>query len=443
MDASTSSGVPVKPRSDRENSVTQGFSTKILHADQASSVEHNAVHKPIHVSTAYRYEDARELARVFQGERKGFVYGRQANPTVTALEAKINLMENGVATVCFGTGMAAIGATLLALLQKDSHIVSSTFLFGNTHSLLGTVEKLGCKVSLVDATDVTNVAAALQPETRLVFVETIANPRTQIADLARIGRLCAERDILYIVDNTLTSPYLFQPKNVGAGLIVNSLTKYIGGHGNALGGAVTDTGLYDWSRYPCIYDGYKSIDPALWGITQIRKKGLRDFGGALVAESAHKIATGAETLALRMECACQNALKLARFLEAHPSVSKVYYPGLDSHPQHQLSRELFKAHGALVSIELVEDLDCFEFLNRLKLVILSSHLGDNRTLAIPVAHTIYWEMGAERRTSMGIVDSLIRFSIGIENYEDLVGDFDQALNIMGDCPITLPFTDKR
>ena len=405
-----------------------GFTTTILHSDLESPIEHYSVHKPMHVSVAYGYADARDLAKVFKGELPGYVYGRQGNPTTAALEVKISKMEDGVATACFSTGMAAIAATFVALLRAGDHVVSSSFLFGNTNSLFGTLNTLGCEISFVDATDVGNVARAIRPNTRLVFVETIANPRTQVADLARIGELCAQRGLLYFVDNTMTSPYLYRPKLHQAGLIINSLTKCISGHGNALGGAVTDTGLYDWTRFPNIYDNYKNQKPALWGIQQIRKKGLRDVGSTLAAEPAHRIATGAETLALRMERSCDNALQLARFLARHPRVTKVYYPGLEDHPQHRLAGEIFKAYGALLSFELVDGIDCFDFLNRLKLVISSSHLGDNRTLAIPIAHTIYWEMGAERRAEMGIADSLIRLSIGIEDLKDLIGDFEQALS---------------
>jgi O-acetylhomoserine (thiol)-lyase len=190
---------------------------------------------------------------------------------------------------------------------------------------------------------------------------------------------------------------------------------------------VTDTGLFDWTRFPNIYDAYKTTQPALWGLLQIRKKGLRDVGGTLAADVAHRLATGAETLALRMEKASANALQLARFFARHPRVKKVYYPGLEDHPQHKLAGELFKTYGALMSIELADGIDCFDFLNRLKLVISSSHLGDNRTLAIPIAHTIYWEMGPTRRAEMGIADSLIRLSIGIEDIDDLLADFRQAL----------------
>jgi len=404
-----------------------GFTTSILHSDRDAPIEHGSLHKPLHLSVAYGYRDARELAAVFQGKAQGYAYGRQGNPTSAALEEKVNRMEDGVATVCFGTGMAAIGAIMLALLREGDHVVSSAFLFGNTNSLFNTVEAHGSDVTFVDATDVRAVEAAITPATRLVFVETIANPRTQIADLKRIGELCAARGLIYVVDNTMTSPYLFLPKNVGASLVVNALTKYIGGHGNALGGSITDTGLFDWTRYPNIYDSYKGPKTALWGIQQIRKKGLRDWGGTLAAEQAHHIAVGAETLALRMDRACANALTLARFLEERSQVRAVYYPGLATHPQHARATELFNGYGALLSFELDPARDCFDFLNRLKNVVISSNLGDNRTLAIPVAHTIFFEMGAERRASMGIADSLIRVSVGIEDRDDLIADFAQAL----------------
>ena len=405
----------------------RGFTTAILHSDRDAPIEHGALHKPLHLSVAYGYRDARELAAVFQGRATGYAYGRQGNPTSSALETKINAMEGGVGTVTFATGMAAIGAIMMALLKAGDHVVSSQFVFGNTTSLLQTLEAHGQPVTYVDATDASKVEAALTPATRIVFVETIANPRVQVADLRRIGELCRARGIVYIVDNTMTSPWLFRPKDVGATLVVNALTKYIGGHGNALAGSVTDTGLFDWTQFPNIADVYKSQPPRNWGIQQLRKKGLRDWGGTLAAEQAHHIAVGAETLALRMERICANALALAQWLQQRKQVRTVYYPGLATHPQHALAAELFTGYGGLLSFELNDGIDPFDFLNRLAIVVLSSNLGDNRTLAIPVAHTIFYEMGPERRAAMGITDSLIRISVGIEDRDDLIGDFRQAL----------------
>jgi O-acetylhomoserine (thiol)-lyase len=399
-----------------------------LHAERRAGNEHASVHKPLHPSATFAFKSARDLVAVFQGAQPGFVYARQGNPTTAALEARLTALEGGKGTACFTTGMSAITATLLTLLRAGDHIVSSQFLFGNTSSLLQTLQGLGVSVSFVDATQACEVEAAVRPETRMVFVETIANPRTQVADLEGIGALCARRGLVYVVDSTMTTPVLLRPREVGASLVVHSLSKGIGGHGHALGGAVTDTGLFDWSIYPNIAEPYRKGDPANWGLQQIRKKGLRDMGFTLRAEDAHRIAIGAETMALRVKQASANALALAQWLSGQPQVAKVHYPGLPTHAQHERATGLFKGvFGPLMSFELQPGTEVFAFLDALRLVILSSHLADNRTLAIPVAQTIFWEAGPERRAAMGIADGLIRLSVGIEEVADLRADLAQAL----------------
>jgi len=405
-----------------------GATARLLHSDRLGGVEAGGSHKPLHLSAAFSYPSARDLAEVFQGIQAGPVYARQGNPTGAALEAKVTLLEEGRGTACFSTGMAAISAVFLSLLRAGDHVVSSRFLFGNTNSLMQTLLGLGISVSFVDATDAAAVQAACTPATRIVFVETIANPVTQVADLEGIGRLCRDKGVLFVVDNTLTTPLLFKGRSVDAGLVVHSLTKGIGGHGNALGGAVVDTGLFDWAKFDNILPSYRKGPPASWGLLQIRKKGLRDLGASLRAEDAHRIAVGAETLALRIPRVCDNALQMARWLEAQTAIARVFYPGLPSHAQHERAARLFNGgFGPLLSFELREGLDCFAFLDALQLVIVSSHLADNRTLAIPVAHTIFHEMGAERRAEMGIADGLIRLSVGIEDIADLIDDFGRAL----------------
>lgn len=405
----------------------KGFTTNIVHGDRRSPIEHGSVHKPAHNVVLYGYETAEELAAVFQNRQPGYSYGRQNNPTTTALQAKITAMESGTDTVCLATGMAAITATCLTLLRAGDHLISSQFLFGNTNSLFQTFMRLGIEVTFVDATDAANVQAALQPNTRMVFVETIANPCTQVADLAGIGEFCRQQQLVYVVDNTMTSPALFLPKTVGASLSINSLSKCIAGHGEVLGGAITDLGLYNWSGYPNISHTYQKGDPQKWGLQQIRKKGLRDMGATLAPDSAHRIAIGAETLSLRMEKACSNAQALAEFFSQHKAIKNVCYPGLATHPQHRRAQEQFRGFGVLMSIDLVDEDACFKILNKLQSVVLSSHLGDNRTLAIPVAHTIFFEVGPEVRASMGISDGTIRISVGIEDQDDLLEDFERAL----------------
>ncbi len=410
----------------------KGFTTTILHSDRLLKPEFGALHQPVHNAVTWGYDDVQGLVNVFQNKAKGYAYSRQGNPTVTALEVKVTQMEEGMATVAFSTGMAAITASILALMKAGEHIIASSYLFGNTRSVMQTFIDLGLEISFVDPTDVENLREVLRENTRMVFVETVANPATQIADLAGIGDFCEAHNLIYVVDNTMTSPYLFRPKHVKASLIINSLTKYIGGHGNALGGSVTDTGLFNWAGFPNIAPIIREqIKPEMQGLTQIRKRGLRDGGGTLSPEAAHAISVGSETIALRLERACNNAMALAEFLNAHPLVSKVYYPGLEDHPQHHRATELFRRHGGLMSFALNDGVDTFAFLNELKLVIKSSNLGDTRTLAIPVAHTIFFELGAERRAEMGIPDSMIRLSVGIEDIDDLLHDFEHALEVSG------------
>lgn len=235
--------------------------------------------------------------------------------------------------------------------------------------------------------------------------------------------------MLFMVDNTMTPPPVFYAKDVKASLVFCSLTKYIAGHGNVLGGAVIDTGNYDWTKFSNLKPAYQVADTAQWGITQIKKKGLRDLGATLAPQSATAIALGMETLDLRLSRSQYNAMQLATFLDNHPKVSKVFYPGLADHPQHFIAREyLNDGYGAILSFDLIDGADPVAFLNEMKLVICATHLGDNRTLALPVAPTIYFENTAEERELMGISDTMLRISVGIEDTQDLIADFDTALN---------------
>ena len=406
----------------------KGFTTQIVHHDRLSCFTDGPVHAPVYNSVPYGYSKTEDLESVFQGVTAGQTYARQSTPTTDSLQSMINQAEQGVGTLVFATGMAALSAAFLALLKAGDHVIASQYLFGNTHSFLSTLENFGVSVSFVDATDVEAVQAAQQASTRLVFVETIANPGTQITDLQAIGDWCEQQGIVYFVDNTITSPYMFNPKQVKASLIINSLSKYFCGHGNVLGGSVTDTGLFEWSHYPNIFSAYRKGDESKWALTQIKKKALRDMGGSLSSAAAHQIALGAETMALRMDRSCANAKALAELLAAHDKVAKVYYPGLAAHPQHHKAKQWFRHYGAILSFDLQEAYKPADLLNATDLIINATHLGDNRTLALPMATTIFHEMGPEKRKAFGIGDGMIRCSLGIEDTDDLLQAFKTGLD---------------
>ncbi len=404
-----------------------GFTTRLVHADRIlNAPENGAVHQAASKSVLFEYKDAQGIVDVFQGKKAGHVYGRSSTSSAAALQNILNDMEQGVGAITFSTGMAAISSTMLSLFKAGDHIVVSHFLFGNTRSFTETMQALGIDITFVDVTDVQNVIKACQPNTKGVYLETIANPVTQVADLSAIGQYCAERGLLYILDTTMTPPSMFSAKSVGASMTISSLTKYIAGHGNVLGGAVVDLGTFDWSSFDNILALYRECDPSLWGVTQIRKRGLRDMGATLSPEACHDISIGLETLALRTQRTNQNALTIASYLESHDSVAHVYYPGLGDHPQHFIARELFSGYGGILSFDLVDSIDPIAFLNQLQLVICATHLGDTRTLALPVAPTIYFEASPEQRAEMGVNDNMIRMSVGIEDTEDLIADFEQA-----------------
>jgi O-acetylhomoserine (thiol)-lyase len=404
------------------------FDTKLVHADRKiNKPQFGAVHESTNNSVLFEFEDVQDLVDVFQGKQAGHVYSRSSSSSAVALQNVLNEMEGGVGAVVFATGMATISSTFLSLLKSGDHIVVSQYLFGNTRSFMSTIEGFGIRVSYVDVTDVRKVQAACNADTKMVFCESIANPVTQVADLSGIGNWCEANNILFALDNTMTPSVLLDAKAVKASLLLTSLTKYIGGHGNVLGGVLVDTGLFDWSGYNNIEPNYRVADEQQWGLTQVKKRGLRDMGATLAPQSAHLVSVGLETLTMRLRKTCANAQALAKYLSTHKGVNAVHYPGLEAHPQHERAKTLFKrGFGGILSVELSEEIEPHAFLNALSLVISATHLGDTRTLALPAASTIFYENGPQERTKMGIADSLIRISVGIEDIEDILADFDQA-----------------
>ncbi len=405
-----------------------GITTQLVHADkQLNPQSDGAVHSPANKSVLFEFSDAQGIVDAFQGRLAAHVYARSSSSTTNALQNVLNHFEQGVGAVTFATGMAAISTCLLSLLKQGDHIIVSEYLFGNTRSFFKHLQLFGIEVSFVDVTNVQNVVAAKQDNTLMVFTESLSNPMTQVADMSAIGQYCQEQRLLYVIDNTMSPCVIFSAKACHASLVVSSLTKYVSGHGQALGGSVVDTGLFDWTQYPNIQSLYQVANKTQWGLTQIRKKGLRDLGATLSSDVASTILVGMETLQLRYHQACENARKLALHFANHAGVVNVFYPGLADHPQHFMARDLFSHYGAIMSIELPEGVNIIEFINRLNVVICATHLGDTRTLALPVAQTIYFEATQNERDRMGISNQIVRLSIGIEDINDLVADFEQAL----------------
>jgi O-acetylhomoserine (thiol)-lyase len=419
----------VKPRANN---------TQLVHADRLlNRPQHGAVHEASNNSVLFEFADVGELEAVFQGKKPGHVYSRSSSSSAVSLQNMLNYMEGGVGAVCFATGMAAISSVMYSLLKAGDHIIVSQYLFGNTLSFFQTLSNFAVDVSYVDVTDAQAVSHAVRPDTKLVFCESIANPVTQVSDLKSIGDLCEIKGLLFIIDNTMTPAPLLDAKSLKASLVATSLTKYIAGHGNVLGGVLVDLANFDWTRYSNISDKYQVEDTAQWGLTQIRKRGLRDFGATLAPHAASQIAIGLETLNLRMQQTCSNAQTLAEYFDQHDDIKQVFYPGLSHHPQHHRAASLFNHQfGGILSIELNDDIDMRAFINALKLIICATHLGDTRTLALPAASTIFYENGAEQRKAMGISDNLIRMSIGIEDVADLIDDINQAFDAVNSAKMS-------
>ncbi|MFM2344541.1 MAG: hypothetical protein RLZZ210_1152 [Pseudomonadota bacterium] len=384
----------------------------------------------INHAVAYSYDDVNALSEIYQNREKGFTYARTGNSTTQNVEFKINALESGIGCVSFSTGMAAYDALFFTLLCSGDHVIASKFLFANSISLLKSyAHRFKVELSFVDVTNANEVEQALKYNTKIILVETIANPCTQIPMFAEIGQICKKHNLVYIVDNTITSPVAFKPKDINASLVIHSLTKSVTGHSRALGGAIIDTGLFNWQEYSGIEEVYKKFGQQAY-IVQLRKKGLRDKGATLTAQHSDLIAIGLETLNMRVEKANQNANAVANFLSNHNQISQVLHPSLSNHPQHKLANQYFTSgqYGSLVSFTLKDNLKPFEFLANLKLIINCSSIGDNRSLIIHPASTIFAELSEQQRQDMGISYGTFRLSVGIEYVNDLIFDLNQALS---------------
>jgi O-acetylhomoserine (thiol)-lyase len=404
--------------------------TLLLHGACEPDPATGATALTIYQSTSFAYETAEQIEAVFAGREGGYVYSRIANPTVTQFERRVAVLEGGLGAVACSSGMAAIGATALALCGAGDEIVSGNSIFGGTYSLFRqTLGRCGITARFVESTDANAYRDAITDRTRLLFVETIGNPKLDVPDIAAIAGVAGEAGVVLAVDNTVTTPLLLRPKALGADIVIHSTSKFINGHGNAIGGIVVDCGTFDWSRsrYRHLNAFYKRAREMAF-LTWLRNPICRDFGCCLAPFSAFLMSVGMESLGVRMERHCANAERVARFLEGDRRVREVRYPGLVGHPDHGVAERQFSGrYGALLTLRLESKERCFRFINALRLARNLANLGDAKTLVIHPASTFCRDLSEEERLAVGVSDDLVRISVGIEHADDIVADMDRGL----------------
>jgi methionine-gamma-lyase len=360
-------------------------------------------------AVAYAFPDAETAASVVSGFRPGVYYGRYGNPTTRVLEQKIAELEGGEDSIGLASGMAAISSALLAVLKHGDHVLVTKDVYGGTYSFLTSLApRFGIAFDFVDCTDLAMLEKAVQPETKAIYIETPSNPCLTVLDIQAIARIAKSRSLPLIVDNTFMTPYLQKPLDLGADAVVHSATKYLNGHGDVLAGFVVGKREY---------------------IEFIRKKIAGDLGQNLNAWESFLIIRGLKTLAVRVQKHCSSAQQIAAFLHRHPLVERVYYPGLESHPQHELAGRQMKAMGGIISFEVKGGYQAgTAFINRLKLAMISFSLGDPETLVQHPASMTHFAIPQEQRILFGITDGLIRLSVGLEHPDDIIADLRQALD---------------
>ncbi|MEY4784651.1 MAG: hypothetical protein RIR41_2586 [Pseudomonadota bacterium] len=419
----------------------QGFDTLQIHGGAAPDPATGARQVPIYQSTAFVFRDAAHAAALFGLKEVGYIYSRLTNPTIAALQTRIAMLEGGAGAVCCSSGHAAQIMALFPLMGPGRNIVASSRLYGGTITQFSqTIKRFGWSAKFVDFDDLAAVKAAIDSDTRAVFCETIANPGGYITDLRAIANITDAAGIPLIVDNTTATPYLCRPIEHGATLVVHSLTKYLTGNGTVTGGAVVDSGKFDWSasdKFPSLsqpepaYHGLvfqQTFGPAAFTFHSIAV-GLRDLGMTLNPQAAHYTLMGIETLSLRMAKHVENAQIVAEWLEKHSAVGAVTYPGLKSSPYHaRVASVVPKGAGALFTIQLKGGYDaCLRFVSSLKLFSHVANLGDARSLVIHSASTTHSQLTADQQIAAGAAPDVVRLSIGIEDPKDLIADLDQAL----------------
>ena len=418
-----------------------GFETLAVHAGARPDPVTGARATPIYQTTSYAFDDADHAAELFNLQTFGYIYSRLTNPTVAVLEERIAALEGGRGAVATASGHAAQFLAAATLLEPGDEFVASRHLYGGSLTQFGlTFAKLGWTCRFVDMTEIDNVRAAMTDRVKFVFCESLANPGGVVIDIEPIAGIAAEWGVPLVVDNTLASPWLMRPFDWGADISIHSMTKFIGGHGNTMGGVVVESGRFDWTRNDK-FPGLTRPDPAYHGLTfaetfgdfaltmKMRAVALRDYGASLSAQSAFALLQGVETLPLRMARHCENALAVARWLEAHPRVAWVSYAGLESSPYRALAHKyLPRGAGAVLTFGVKGGYEAgIAVVDRVELFSHLANIGDTRSLIIHPASTTHRQLDEEQQIRAGAGPDVIRLSVGIETVEDLIADLDRAL----------------
>ncbi len=416
--------------------------TLALHAGQQPDSDTLSRAVPIYQTTSYVFKDTDHAANLFALKEFGNIYTRLMNPTTDVLEKRLAALEGGVGGLGFSSGMAAITASVLNICKSGQHIVSSNSLYGGTVTLFSqTFAKLGIEVTFVDPKEPENFAGAIKDNTRLIYIESIGNPKNDILQYEKIAQIARDNGMPVMCDNTVTSPILFRPIEYGIDIVVHSCTKFIGGHGTSIGGAIVDSGKFDWTngRYPEMtepdpsYHGVKYVEAVgpLAYIIKARVQFLRDMGGCMSPFNAFLFLQGLETLHLRMPRHSENALKLSQWLEKQPSVSWVNYPGLPSHPDNTLAKKyLPKGQGAILGFGIKGGKEAaVKFINSVKLASHLANVGDSKTLVIHPASTTHQQLTEAEQLAAGVTADYIRISAGTEHIDDIIADIEQALKV--------------
>ena len=419
---------------------TFGFRTRALHAGGTPDSATGARAVPIYQSTSFVFESADDAANLFALQKYGNVYSRLANPTVAAFEERVASLEGGIGAVATASGMSAEFIVLAALAGAGDHVVASAQLYGGTVTLLDvTLRRFGVETTFVEGTDPADYAAAIRPETKCVYVETIGNPSGDIADIAGLAEVAHAAGVPLVLDSTWTPPYLLRPIEHGADIVIHSATKFLGGHGTTLGGVVVEAGTFDWGsgRFPSMTEPVPSYNGIRWWqnfgeygfLTKLRSEQLRDTGPTLSAQSAFQLLQGVETLAQRMDDHVANAYAVAAWLERDERVAWVRWAGLPGHPHHERAKHyLPKGPGSIFSFGVVGGREAGRrFVESVQLASHLANIGDTRTLVIHPASTTHQQLSAEQLRAGAVGDDLVRISVGIEDVDDILWDLDQAL----------------